>query len=163
MALSCSVLRAFLLALTLASLHLSACNLLKGSVSCLDCHLRYDLSGITVAIECEHNKLQETTLTNDKGYFEAKISSSSPNCFARLVGGPEQLCSYKKSMVSRIVKAKGSEYTYTLSAPLSFLSSCPSKKSLIGSSKTVDLPLPKEWGLAPTSYYVPFFPIIGIP
>ncbi|KHN27637.1 hypothetical protein glysoja_026204 [Glycine soja] len=32
-----------------------------------------------------------------------------------------------------------------------------------GSSKSFDLPLPREWGLAPSSFYVPFFPIIGIP
>jgi len=114
-----------------------------------------------------------TTTTNDKGYFEAEIPSTSPYCFARLVGAPEQLCSYKKSMMSRVVEEKGSDYT--LSTPLTFLSSCPSSKaentknekpkegSEFGSAKTFDLPLPREWGLAPSSYYLPVFPIIGIP
>lgn len=101
-------------------------------------------------------KLVEATTEHD-GSFMVKLPTDSGKCLAQLVGGPEQLYASRKNMFSQIVKAKQPNM-FTISTPLSF-----STKSNLGSSKTVDLPLPREWGLAPSSYYVPFFPIIGIP
>ena len=40
---------------------------------------------------------------------------------------------------------------------------CKPIKNKFGSSKAIDLSLPPEWGLAPSRYYIPFIPIIGIP
>lgn len=133
-------------------------------------------------------------LTDEKGFFQADLplspsssSSPSPNCLAMLLGGPKKLCSYKKDLVSKIVKAKDHD-VYTTSTPLTTFSTCPPSHSSYTSktedpkiadtgvygksggengefeaSKTVDLPLPPEWGFPPTSFYVPFVPIIGIP
>ncbi|KAG0481050.1 hypothetical protein HPP92_011908 [Vanilla planifolia] len=114
-----------------------------------------------------------TVTTNEKGYFKTEIhlssSSKHPKCIVKLLGGPEQLYTSKKSMVSKIAKAEGMD-DYKLSTPLTVLSSFPTNKQPefsglpeMGSSKTFNLPLPREWGLPPSSYCVPYFPIIGIP
>ncbi|KAI4385429.1 hypothetical protein MLD38_003456 [Melastoma candidum] len=72
-------------------------------------------------------------------------------------------------MVSKVVKARHrTSPVYVTSTPLVISAACPySDKSAgcvnLGSSKTIDLPVPREWGLPPTSYYTPFIPIIGIP
>lgn len=125
-------------------------------------------------MKCEKVKKLATATTEENGSFKVQLPSgiSNTNCLAKLLGGPNQLYSKKKNLVSKVVKVGHQPNTYTLSTPLAFSTSCPSAsidaKSCgaqkgIGSSKTVDLPLPPEWGLAPSSYYVPFFPIIGIP
>ncbi|KAB2080702.1 hypothetical protein ERO13_A05G079700v2 [Gossypium hirsutum] len=167
-----SALVLFLVALT--RVQLSNCQHLNAKISCFDCPHNYDFSGIQVAVKCEKVKKLATATTEENGSFKVQLPSgiSNPNCLAKLLGGPNQLYSKKKNLVSKVVKVGHQLNTYTLSTPLAFSTSCPlasvDAKSCgaqkgIGSSKTVDLPLPPEWGLAPSSYYVPFFPIIGIP
>ncbi|RVW86716.1 hypothetical protein CK203_039871 [Vitis vinifera] len=141
-------------ALVLATIDLSTCHVMKGSVTCLDCHRHHDFS--------EADGSFKTNLPSD-----TQTSSPPLNCLAKLLGGPNQLYAFRKNTVSKIVKARD-DSSYTISTPLSFSTTCPSsvkgaKYGEFGSSKTVDLPLPPEWGLAPSSYYIPFFPIIGIP
>ncbi|XP_077235705.1 uncharacterized protein LOC143877507 [Tasmannia lanceolata] len=130
--------------------------------------------GVRVAVKCSQEKRLAFALTDKEGSFQTKLplssSSPSPNCSAMLLGGPQKLCSSKKTLVSNIVKAHDS-HSYTISTPLTFFSTCSSSITSksgsaepgIKSSKTIDLPLPPEWGLAPSSYYIPFIPIIGIP
>uniref|UniRef100_A0A803R3D8 Uncharacterized protein n=2 Tax=Cannabis sativa TaxID=3483 RepID=A0A803R3D8_CANSA len=112
--------------------------------------------------------------TENNGFFETEIPTDKKtppkplNCLAKLLGGPNQLYASSKTMVSQLVQTNDQ---YTISTPLSFYNSCPSTITQAkceankkwDSSKTVDLPLPPQWGLAPSSYYIPFFPIIGIP
>ncbi|WJZ89937.1 hypothetical protein VitviT2T_009120 [Vitis vinifera] len=160
-------------ALVLATIDLSTCHVMKGSVTCLDCHRHHDFSGIKVLVKCDRVKKLAMATTEADGSFKTNLPSdtqtSSPplNCLAKLLGGPNQLYAFRKNTVSKIVKARD-DSSYTISTPLSFSTTCPSsvkgaKYGEFGSSKTVDLPLPPEWGLAPSSYYIPFFPIIGIP
>ncbi|PIA28185.1 hypothetical protein AQUCO_07200080v1 [Aquilegia coerulea] len=168
---------ALFLFLAFADIQSSTCHVVKGSVSCLDCAKHDDLSDVNVLVKCDKVKQFATTTTEKDGSFETKLNvdPSSTNCQAQLLGGPEQLCSYKKSLVSKIVKDHDSK-SYTISTPLAFFTSCPSNTKLpsspsnaktgtatpFESSKTIDLPLPSEWGLPPTSYYIPIIPI-GIP
>ncbi|TKY48657.1 Pollen Ole e 1 allergen/extensin [Spatholobus suberectus] len=167
------VITVLLFALALARIGPSACQTVEGKVSCTDCTHNYDFSGIKLSVKCEGVKNLAVATTEDNGFFKVDLPSDhtkspSANCFAKLVGGPNHLYASKKNQVSQIVKGK-EKSTYTISTPLSFFTSCPQNTecnkaaNLFGSSKTFDLPLPPEWGLAPTSYYVPFFPIIGIP
>ncbi|KAJ1408465.1 hypothetical protein SESBI_23448 [Sesbania bispinosa] len=110
--------------------------------------------------------------TEDNGSFKIDLprdhtKAPSMKCLVKLVGGPNHLYASRKNQVSQIVKGK-EKNSFTISTPLSFLTSCPQNTECkaanqFGSSKTFDLPLPPEWGLAPSSYYFPFFPIIGIP
>lgn len=144
-------------------------------INCMICHL----SDFKVLVKCEHVKKLAVATTKGSGSFEVELPSdntkSGPthlNCHAKLLGAPVKLYVSKKNMVSKIVKDKKSN-SYKVSTPLAFSISCPSSlmkdgkcgatNNVIGSSKTVDLPIPREWGLAPSSYYVPLFPIIGIP
>ncbi|XP_022851388.1 uncharacterized protein LOC111373140 [Olea europaea var. sylvestris] len=160
----------------LAKIELSTSHVLKGSVTCLDCNTHYDLSGIQVLVKCANVKKLAAAYTEEDGTFEIKLpsgSSASPNCLAKIMGGPHQLYTPRKNSVSTIDKADGSGY-YTIHKSLNFYKSCPlalkdqgkcvaTANEDFGASKTVDLPLPSEWGFAPTSYYFPFLPIIGIP
>ncbi|XWS71453.1 hypothetical protein CRYUN_Cryun03dG0139200 [Craigia yunnanensis] len=162
--------------LALARIQLSTCQVLEGKLSCLECNHDYDFSGIKVVVKCAHVKKLATATAEENGSFKAKLptdTSKTPkplNCLAKLLGGPNQLYAWKKNLVSKVVKTHELN-SYTFSTPLAFSTSCPlaSKDTKcgapneIGSSKTIDLPLPPEWGLAPSSYYLPFFPIIGIP
>ncbi|MGD7361324.1 hypothetical protein, partial [Ralstonia pseudosolanacearum] len=158
---------AFFLVSALASIEFSACNVVKGTVSCLDCNLHDDLPEVNVLVKCV--KSTTTTTTEKDGSFEAQLPTnpSSTNCAVELVGGPQQLCSYRKTMASKIVKAHDSS-SYTISSPLAYSTSCPSNTksgtstSMFDSSKTVDFPMPSEWGLPPTSFVIPIIPI-GIP
>ncbi|KAK1310500.1 hypothetical protein QJS10_CPA08g01437 [Acorus calamus] len=147
-----AILRALLLAfLALAHVQASTCLVVKGS-----------------------EKRLTMATTNQDGSFKAELpptttttASSSPDCLAVLLGGPEQLCGPKKGLVSKVVKALLPD-AYTVSTPLSIFSACPPEAEKaarpgFGNSKTFDLPLPPEWGLPPTSSFIPFFPIIGIP
>ncbi|KAJ7981188.1 Pollen Ole e 1 allergen and extensin family protein [Quillaja saponaria] len=158
---------ALLFALAFARINLSTCQVVKGKLSCLDCTHNYDFSGIMVSVKCDQVKKLAVAIAEDDGSYEAELPSAL-NCHATVLGGPTQIYVSRKNMVSTIVK--GSESTsYTTSTPLSFFTSCPQTSKCeagkkFGSSKTVDLPLPPEWGLAPSSYYInPFVPIIGIP
>ncbi|XP_028086431.1 uncharacterized protein LOC114287319 [Camellia sinensis] len=168
---------ALIFALVLARVELSACHVLKGSVTCLDCNPHYDLSDIKVLVKCSQVKKLAMATTTENGTFETELPSDAQpppsfNCLASVFGGPSQLYVSRKNMVSRTTKLSQSD-SYTISTPLKFHTSCPlankdtakcgPQNAVIGSSKTVDLPLPPEWGLAPTSYYFPFMPIIGIP
>ncbi|KAK1299906.1 hypothetical protein QJS10_CPB13g01534 [Acorus calamus] len=150
-----AILRVLLLAfLALAHVQASTCLVVEGS--------------------CAKEKRLTMATTNQGGSFKAELpptttatASSSPDCLAVLLGGPERLCGPKKGLVSKVVKAPLPD-TYTVSAPLSIFSACPSgaekaAQPVFGNSKTFDLPLPPEWGLPPTSFFIPFFPIIGIP
>ncbi|KAJ1440713.1 hypothetical protein SESBI_01783 [Sesbania bispinosa] len=131
------------------------------------------VSDIKVSVKCEGVKKLAVANTEDNGSFKVDLPldhtkpSSSVNCFAKLLGGPVQLYASRQNQVSQIIKGT-EQNTYTISTPLSFMTSCPQNTNCkaakpVGSSKTIDLPLPPEWGLAPSSYYVPFVPIIGIP
>ncbi|RDX61678.1 hypothetical protein CR513_60072, partial [Mucuna pruriens] len=166
------VITALLFALALARIGPSACQTVQAKVSCTHCSHNYDFSGIKVSVKCEGVKNLAMATTEDNGFFKVDLPSdhtkpSSTNCFAKLVGGPNHLYATKKNQITQIVKGK-EKNSYTISTPLSFFTSCPQNTDCnaanqFGSSKTFDLPLPREWGLAPSSYYVPFFPIIGIP
>lgn len=127
-------------------------------------------------MKCDKVERLAMLATESDGSFKADLPSSSlpSNCLAKLLGGPKQLYASRKHMISKIVKAQQAHEPnscYTISTPLSFSISCPSKIKCgspdagTGAAKTFDLPLPPEWGLAPTSYYVPvpLFPIIGVP
>lgn len=122
-------------------------------------------SGIMISVSCSHTKTRFTVSTDKKGDFMSKLPSRRivSNCQAELQGSFKQLYASKKNIKSKIVKLTGEYNKYGLSSKLIFLKSCPRTLGSYGSSKTVDLPVPPEWGLAPTSYYLPFFPIIGIP
>ncbi|XP_071742018.1 uncharacterized protein [Rutidosis leptorrhynchoides] len=168
------IVRLVLSILALSMIEFSSCHLLKSSVACLDCLTRSNLAGIKILIKCNQVKNIAMATTNEHGTFERQLPSS--NCQAKILGGPKQLYISKKNMITSIKKVEKTS-SYTTSQPLSFYTSCPLSQDNdgkcgtqndavgmnIGSSKTVDIPLPKEWGLAPSSYYVPFMPIIGIP
>ncbi|XAR59654.1 hypothetical protein NMG60_11015568 [Bertholletia excelsa] len=149
----------------LAGVELSACHVLEGSVTCLDCSRHHDLSEIKVLVKCSKVKKMAVATTKEDGSFKTELpsdsttsTSSSSKCQAKIMGGPTQLYASKTAMISRTVKLPNSD-SYTISAPLNFYTVNPQ----FGSSKTVDLPVPPEWGLPPTSYFTPFLPIIGIP
>ncbi|KAI3743290.1 hypothetical protein L1987_60996 [Smallanthus sonchifolius] len=166
--------RLILCALALSMAEFSMCHLLKSSVICVDCSTSSDLAGIKILVKCNQVKNLAMVTTNEHGVFETQLPSS--NCQAKILGGPKQLYISRNAMVTSIMKVHETD-SYTTSQPLNFYTSCPLSQNhdgkcgahndaigrKVGSSKTVDLPLPKEWGLAPSSYYVLFFPIIGIP
>ncbi|KAG5566533.1 hypothetical protein RHGRI_002178 [Rhododendron griersonianum] len=134
---------------------------------------------IKVLVKCSQVKKLAVATTTEDGAFETELPSDtaaapSPlNCQTKILGGPTQLYASRKNMVSETAKAHDSADSYTISTPLSFYTSCPvsgredakcgAHNAGLGSSKTVNVPLPREWGLAPSSFYVPFMPIIGIP
>ncbi|KAI3511912.1 hypothetical protein L1887_19073 [Cichorium endivia] len=163
-----------LFVLAISMVEFSTCHLLKSSVTCIDCVAGSDLAGIKILVKCNQVKNLAMATTNEHGAFETQLPSS--DCLVKILGGPKQLYISRKTMVTSIMKVDETD-SYTTSQPLSFYTSCPLSQNHggkcgaqndavggnIGSSKTVDLPLPKEWGLAPSSYYVPFIPIIGIP
>ncbi|KAL1203476.1 hypothetical protein V5N11_026601 [Cardamine amara subsp. amara] len=163
MALQSNFLALFLFTtLALSSCLVVSASLVEGKVSCFDCPNDYDYSGITVGVSCSHTNTRFTVTTDKKGEFMSELPSGiKPNCVAELKGGFKQLYASKKNVKSEIVNLGGDKYG--LSSKLIFLKSCPRSLGSFGSSKTVDLPVPPEWGLAPTSYYFPFLPIIGIP
>ncbi|KAL3618775.1 hypothetical protein CASFOL_037437 [Castilleja foliolosa] len=153
-------------------------QILKGSVTCLDCPQGYDLSGIQVLVKCEKVKKLAMTYSEVDGTFQTEAptdgqdSSANPsNCMAKIMGGPKLIYTSAKDSLIPFAKSKEASNNYlTVSKPLSFYKTCPLKGKCggnndmgFGSSKTLDLPLPREWGLAPSSYYIPFVPIIGIP
>ncbi|CAL1403887.1 unnamed protein product [Linum trigynum] len=154
-------------------------QVVKSSVSCLDCTTTtapHHFSGIRVGVKCDGVEKLVMTEAESDGSFESELptTGSTPpaNCVAKLLGGQTKLYALRTSLVSNLVKANNGddENSYTTSTPLAFYTACPRGKASycngngVGSSKTVDLPLPREWGLAPTSYYLnPFIPIIGIP
>ncbi|KAB1200810.1 hypothetical protein CJ030_MR0G006219 [Morella rubra] len=169
-------------AVALARIQLSTCHVVKGKVSCLDCKHNDDaFSGIMVLVKCDGVKKLATAATEDDGSFEVELpsggaSKTSPRpsvkCYAKLLGGPAQLYVSRKDAVSKIIETHKPTSSYTISTPLSFSTSCPTTKEFekwratnkFASSKNFDLPLPPEWGLAPSSYYIPYYPIItGIP
>ncbi|KAE9461413.1 hypothetical protein C3L33_06719, partial [Rhododendron williamsianum] len=169
-------------ALVLAKVELSTSYVLKGSVHCLDCkytHDDHDLSGVKVQVKCSRVKKLAMATTGQDGTFQTELPSDTPatqtspsSCLAKILGGQSQLYVSKKNVVSKIAKVPSESNSYTVSTPLMFYTSCPlakndpkcrARNAGVGSSKTIDLPLPPEWGLAPSSYYIPFFPIIGIP
>lgn len=140
------------------------------------------ISGIKILLNCERVKKSVVATTEKDGSFAAQLptdrNSKTPpattppplKCRAKLLGGPQQLYASKNLMVSQIIHGSDDSNSYTISTPLAFYTSCPTTQAAkckamkeFASSKTVDLPLPPEWGLAPSSYYIPFFPIIGIP
>ncbi|KAI5666753.1 hypothetical protein M9H77_16606 [Catharanthus roseus] len=164
----------FFLTLALANFQTSSSHVLKGSVTCLDCDSHYDLSEIKVLVRCSNVKKMALATTKKDGTFETKLPTSAekPKCLAKIVGaGSNLLYTSGKKTISRVVKVQGQEdFYYTNSEPLNFYKSCPQQKQAecasaagFDSSETVDIPLPREWGLAPSSYYLPFIPIIGIP
>ncbi|XVE59597.1 hypothetical protein DITRI_Ditri05aG0058600 [Diplodiscus trichospermus] len=172
-----SLVTALFFLLGLARIQLSTCQVLKGKISCLDCNRGYDFSGIKVLVKCDQVKKLATATTEENGSFKVELPTTDTsktlkplNCLAKLLGGTNQLYARKKNLVSKVVKAHELN-SYTISTPLAFSTSCPlaskdakcGAPNKTGSSKTINLPLPPEWGLAPSSYYVPFFPIIGIP
>lgn len=109
------------------------------------------------------------TTTEEDGSFETNLPFTPTNkCHAKIFGGPKQLFVSRKDINPTVVNSQEDANSYTISNPLKFYTRCPLSNNgkchdEFGSSKTIDLPIPKEWGLAPTSYYVPIMPIIGIP
>ncbi|XP_057731255.1 uncharacterized protein LOC130946509 [Arachis stenosperma] len=174
MAFAHQVVTALVFVLVLTKVDPSACQLVKGKVSCNDCtHQNYDFSGIKVSVKCEGVKRVAMATTQDNGTFKVDLPFHQHNnnfmkkCQAKIIGGPNHIYARKKNQVSEIVM-KGKEVK--LSSPLSFFKECPQQHieycNAFASSKTFDFdfPFPPEWGLAPSSYYFPyFFPIIGIP
>ncbi|KAI4373597.1 hypothetical protein MLD38_011707 [Melastoma candidum] len=160
-------------ALTLVNLDLSSCLSLQGKVTCLDCEKGHDLSGIRIQVKCDKIKKLSVGTTSRGGFFrtdlprDRNVPHDPPkNCLARVVGGSTQIYASKKNMVSKVVNAYHKpDQVYMTVTPLAISTKRPSSSPAnLGSSKTIDLPLPPEWGLAPTSYYyTPFIPIIGIP
>uniref|UniRef100_A0A1J3DV52 Uncharacterized protein n=1 Tax=Noccaea caerulescens TaxID=107243 RepID=A0A1J3DV52_NOCCA len=162
MALRLSFLALFLFTTALSFCLVVSASLVEGKVSCFDCPNDYDYSGIMISVSCGHTKTQFTVSTDKKGEFRSELPSrDKTNCEAELKGSFKQLYASAKNVKSKIVNLAGDKYG--LSSKLIFLKSCPRSLGSFGSSKTVDLPVPPEWGLAPTSYYLPFIPIIGIP
>ncbi|KAJ7948012.1 putative Pollen Ole e 1 allergen and extensin family protein [Quillaja saponaria] len=171
------VITALLFALALARIDLSTCQVVKGNLTCLDCTHNFDFSGIRVSVKCDQVKKLAVAITEDDGSFKVELpskntsNSTALNCLATILGGPTQIFVSRKEMVSAVVKSSDSTTTitsYTTSKPLSFSTSCPPNTKCeavnkYGSSNTINVPLPPEWGLAPSSFYIPFFPIIGIP
>ncbi|GAB4859797.1 hypothetical protein Ancab_011277 [Ancistrocladus abbreviatus] len=166
-----------LITISLTSIQPSACHVVKSSVSCIDCDRHYDLSGISVMIKCDRVKKLGITTTKLDGSFDAELpldSSLTPasNCQAKVLGGPEQLYALEENKGSKVVMEPGQSNAYTTVAPLMVAKSCSSFRKYgkcvspngnLGSSKTIDLPIPPEYGLPPTSLYFPVIPIIGIP
>ncbi|KFK44754.1 hypothetical protein AALP_AA1G298500 [Arabis alpina] len=165
MALRSTFLALFLFTVALASCLVDSASLVNGKVSCFDCPNDYDYSGIMISISCSHSKTHFTVSTDKKGEFRSKLPLSiEPNCEAELQGSFKQLYASKTNVKAKIVKLTGENNKYGLSSKLIFLKSCPRSLGSFASSKTIDFPVPREWGLAPTSYYFPpFLPIIGIP
>ncbi|KAE8734830.1 putative Integrase, catalytic region [Hibiscus syriacus] len=168
MALGSAITAALVFVLAFARVQVSTCHVLDANISCLDCKHNYDFSGIKVAVKCDKVKKLATATTDENGAFKVELPPTSVDCLAKLLGGPNNLYGKNKNLVSKVVKVSHDVNSYTISTPLAFSTSCPlasigAKSCGVGSSKTVDLPVPPEWGLAPSSYYVPFIPIIGIP
>lgn len=127
-------------------------------------------------MKCAKVKKLAMATTKEDGSFEIKLptdtktSPNSPKCLAKVLGGPSLLYSSGKEPISKVEKVKGHDY-YTNTEKLNIYKSCPAEKKAkcasidleFGSSKTINVPLPGELGLAPSSYYLPFVPIIGIP
>ncbi|KAK2370073.1 hypothetical protein P8452_57494 [Trifolium repens] len=168
------VIIALLFALALARIDPSSCQMVNGKVSCNDCTQDYDFSGIKVSMKCEGVKNLTMATTQHDGSFIVDLSTYPPkpsydNCHVKILGGPYNIYATRKNQFSQIVKDKEGN-SYTISTPLSFFTSCPKNKECkveknneFGSSKTINFPFPPAWGLAPSSYYLPFLPIIGIP
>ncbi|KAI9107638.1 hypothetical protein K1719_021301 [Acacia pycnantha] len=168
--------RSLITLLLFALAQASASQVLNAKVSCFDCTFPNQyLSEIKVSVKCENVRKVTVATTEEDGSFKVNLPIRDPknhtpsniNCVAKLLGGPNQLYASEKDKVSLIVK--GTEpNTYTISKPLGFLTSCPKitvceAAKEFGASETFNIPLPPEWGLAPSSYFIPFFPIIGIP
>ncbi|XP_042510553.1 uncharacterized protein LOC122085979 [Macadamia integrifolia] len=186
MALSCAV-TALLFSLVLFHVDASSGRaLLHGSVSCLDCKEKsHQLHGIRVLVGCDGVKKMAMAVTDDNGHFRTELprdssSKSSTKCLAKLLGGPKQLCSSRKTLVYNVVEADHGKNSFTIAKPLAFFTSCSTNTKAktqstpldemtktfttdFGPFKTINIPLPSEWGLAPTSDYIPIMPIIGIP
>ncbi|ERN07100.1 uncharacterized protein LOC18435316 [Amborella trichopoda] len=181
-------LSALVFLLSFSSSHLASAHVVEDQISCLDC-TKHQAHGVGLVIKCDSEK-PILAVTDRTGSFKAEITTSKTSapledtCYASLLGPRNKLCSFKNNQASKFVKSAkyhkdpSSSY-YALFTPLSFSSSdCVSmanrkikpdfkvedtKQDGSKSSKTIDLPVPREWGLAPTSYY--FYPIIpiGIP
>ncbi|KAL9235432.1 hypothetical protein vseg_010190 [Gypsophila vaccaria] len=156
--------------LTFARIELTLCSEVKGSVSCSDCGPDYDFTGIRILVKCDQVKKLSEAMTDREGNFETTLpseTSTSPKCLARVLGGSIQLYATKQQMTSEIILAQGDKNTYTVGTPLIVSKSCHgkcgSRRTDFSSSKTIDFPVPSEFGLPPTSYFLPFIPIIGIP
>lgn len=133
------------------------------------------LLGNMIAVKCNRVKNITVAITKVNGSFETRLpfeasndsEAAASNCVAKLVGGPHQLYAARKDMASTVIKATNSNF-FTIATALKFSTckqnrKCKAIKEFMADSKTIDLPLPPEWGLPPSSYYLPVLPIIGIP
>ncbi|CAH8386042.1 unnamed protein product [Eruca vesicaria subsp. sativa] len=154
-----------------SNFELSASSLVRGKVSCLDCHRDFDFSGIKILLKCDGEKKPVTSMAASDGSFRSLIPTAnekdSMKCLAKLLGGPEQLYAHKQNLVSELIKSKHESKVLTTSKQLTFSLSCPkptedSVGDKIGDSKTVDFPGTGGFGFPPASFF-PFLPIIGIP
>ncbi|CAH2072170.1 unnamed protein product [Thlaspi arvense] len=154
-----------------SNFELSASSLVRGKVSCLDCHHDFDFSGVKVLLKCDGEKKSITTMAGSDGSFRSMLRTADKNrsmkCLAKLLGGPEQLYAHKHNLVSELVKSKHDSNVLTTSNPLSFSLSCPKPTgdyvgNMIGDSKTINFPGTGGFGFPPVSFF-PFIPIIGIP
>ncbi|KAF8102286.1 hypothetical protein N665_0198s0002 [Sinapis alba] len=154
-----------------SNFELSASSLVRGKVSCLDCHRDFDFSGIKIFLKCDGEKKHVTAMAAPDGSFRSVLPTAkgkvSMKCLAKLLGGPEQLYAHKQNLVSELVKSKQESKVLTTSNPLLFSLSCPKPTgdnvgNMIGDSKTIDFPGTGGFGFPPASFF-PFLPIIGIP
>ncbi|OAY63962.1 hypothetical protein ACMD2_03972 [Ananas comosus] len=94
-------------------------------------------------------------VTNNEGYFIVSIPATtpkssptlSPQCFARLLGGREQLCAFERSMAASIVAVGRGSNGYDLASPLAYLSKCPLNIELdnkVGAEKASPRPPPPK-------------------
>ncbi|KAJ4883646.1 Pollen Ole e 1 allergen and extensin family protein [Raphanus sativus] len=168
-----AVLAAFFLFVlaVISNFELSASSLVRGRVSCLDCHRDFDFSGIKILLKCDGEKKPMTAMAASDGSFQSVLPTAnkkvSMKCLAKILGGPEQLYAHKHNLVSELIKSKHESEVLTTSNPLSFSLSCPKPTGdnvgiTIGDSKPVDFPGMGGFGFPPASFF-PFLPIIGIP
>nr|CAD1836756.1 unnamed protein product [Ananas comosus var. bracteatus] len=110
---------------------------------------------VVVAVKCAHVKELLPAVTNNEGYFIVSIPATTPKssptltrqCFARLLGGREQLCAFERSMAASIVAVGRGSNGYDLASPLAYLSRCPLNIELdnkVGAEKASPRPPPPK-------------------
>ncbi|KAH9612825.1 hypothetical protein KSS87_015378 [Heliosperma pusillum] len=160
------IIAVLIIALAFSRLCLSSCSRVKGYVSCTDCHPDYDFSGIKVQVKCDQVKTISEAITNKTGHFEAilptdssatSLASTTPNCWAELVGGASQLYFPKQNTMSKLSITLHDNSTFSQTTPLVFATSCSSKceykieQSSNGTSMTVYVIMPNGTTVTITS------------
>ncbi|KAK6163570.1 hypothetical protein DH2020_000434 [Rehmannia glutinosa] len=133
MAINRAVVFALFFTLALAKAEIYTAQLLKGSITCLDCpNGSENLSGVQVLVKCDKVKKLAMAYTEKDGTFQTELPSDGPksanpsNCMAKIMGGPHLLYTSTKNSLIPIAKSKELGH-FTTSKPLSFYKTCPSK------------------------------------